>query len=456
VAQKFVFADEVLALLLTDDAAAKRLGLVLGDYEFPKPEQTDLAKALLSFTEQWGTAAKHHANTYCGKEHHGYIAQLRELAKDVHTEYVLGRLNEFLREGAARKTVAKALDHMQMGEWPEIEDLFRNHSHKSNALFDPGVRLRGDDLKALLAEDPDEQVYQLNIAPLDQAHIGPAPKTLFLFIAPPKRGKSWFLVHAANAALRQRKTVVHVTLEMNKKQVARRYLQNALSLTKRAVPDISTTRFQFDAQGRLSGFVEDKVQRPALGPDLFDKCNNLFSRYKLYVKEFPTRSIDAKDLRAYLDSLEQIEGIVPDVLVIDYVDLMKVDAANLRVDTGVIYQEVRGIGMERGIAVVTASQGNRASANARWVRDDMVAEDWSKIMTADMVLTYSQTPEERTLNLARLFVSNGRDEGDKWAMAISQAYPMGQFALDAVRLPEDTYFRMIEEANGTNKQEGDE
>jgi len=42
-----------------------------------------------------------------------------------------------------------------------------------------------------------------------------------------------------------------------------------------------------------------------------------------------------------------------------------------------------------------------------------VSEDISKIATADLVLSYQQSDEERALNVARLYVSNARSEADR-------------------------------------------
>lgn len=452
---KFAFSDEVLALLLTDDAAAKQLAPLLKDYEFAKQEQGEVADALLSFTHEWQAAAKEHAYTVIKQDHHPYLTQLKELAGGVHRDYVTARLEAFLREGLVRKTVSRALDHMQMGEWDDIEKLFTSFTRQKSSYFNPGVRLRGEVLKELLKEDINELVYKTGIKALDAAYVGPAPKTLLVFVAPPKRGKSWYLINQGVTSLRSRLSVNHVTLEMNTKQVSRRYIQNLLSLTKRQADELDVTRLAVDEFGRLREFQFEKIKRPHLDRSVYDKANALLERFKFYVKEFPTRSIGVEDLRAYLDQMEEAEHFVPDVLIVDYADLMRVDAANLRVDTGVLYQELRGVAMERGMALVTASQSNRSSANAQWVREDMVAEDWSKIMTADTVLTYSQTPDERKLGLARLFVSNARDETDKWAVVISQAYAIGQFALDSVRLPDDTYWKMVNEVYGRTETDND-
>lgn len=452
-AQKFHFHDEVIALLLTDDIAAERFAIILKDYEFPQDAQNEITARLLTFVDNWHRAPKEHAFELVEEKDRAYLRELSELATHLHRDYVLSRLDEFLREGSIRKTVGKTLDALQMGEWDEIERLFSSHERSRSTFFDPGMRLRGEELRALLAEDPNELVYRTGIKALDDAHIGPAPKTMLIFIAPPKRGKSWFLINQGVTSLQDRLSVVHVSLEMNVRQVARRYIQNMLSLTKRDVEAMDVTRLELDNVGRLQGFAFDKVKRPHVSTAVYEKANNLLSRYKFYVKDFPTRSLALDDLRRYLDSLEQISKVVPDVLILDYADLMRVDAANLRIDTGVLYQGLRGLAMERGIALVTASQSNRASSEVRWVSESMVSEDWSKIMTADTVLTYSQTPDERKLNLGRVFVSNARDEGDKWALLMTQAYAMGQFCLDSMRMPEETYWNIVDQANGRDTAE---
>lgn len=445
-AAKFTFHEEVLALAITDDITSKRLVLLLRDYAFPKDEQATVAQAALSFTAEWGVAPKDHIYGLIEDEHHSYLRDLNELAKHVHRDYVMARLDQFMREGAIRRHALKALDAINMGDWDAAETAFSSYGKVRSDTFDPGIRLRGDALREIMTEDPDTMVFRTGVAALDNARIGPAPKSLFTFMAPAKRGKSWALMHIGKTNVRDRRTVLHITLEMNKRQCARRYIQSVLSLTKRQVEDgVPISTIQVDNLGRFQGIGNERVQRPKLDVTLYDRANALFSRYNLYIKEFPTGTLTIPDLRAYLDTMEDIEHVVPDVVILDYADLMKLDARNLRVETGIIVREFRGICMERGIAGVTASQSNRQSADAKWVTDTHASEDYSKIMTSDTVVTYSQTPAEKQLNLARLFVSNARDEADKWGLLLSQSYAMGQFCLDSVRLDNDeVYWNMLQ------------
>ena len=138
-----------------------------------------------------------------------------------------------------------------------------------------------------------------------------------------------------------------------------------------------------------------------------------------------------RQLEAYLDNLEATERFIPDLLLIDYPDLMKVDKDNVRGSLDEIYKEIRGLLIKRNIAGAVVSQSHRAAAKAKVVGADNVAEAYSKIAHADTIVTYTQTPAERKLGLARLHVAGGRNDQDKITIVISQQYGMGGFALDS-------------------------
>jgi len=454
VANEFTYHDEVLASLLTDDETARRLVLLVKDYAFPNDQQAAVADALLKFAEQWNVAAKEHAYQLVDEEHRPYVRKLQELSKGVHRDYVMSRLEQFLREGAIRKNVWATLDAVNMGDYDAAEANITGYVRQQSILFNAGTLLKGDALRSTMEDDANEEVFRTGVAALDRAHVGPAPKTMLVFVAPAKRGKSWAMSHMAKTNLADRKTVLHVTLEMSERKVARRYVQSVLSLTKREVEDgIPISTLEVDNLGRFHGIGADRVRRPKLSVDLYERANRIFSRYRLWIKEFPTGSLTVADLKAFLDTMEKTQHVVPDVLIVDYADIMKLSADNLRLETSMLYRDLRGVASERGIALITASQSSRKSADARWVRDTDINEDYSKIHTADAVLTYSQTPEERRLGLARLFVSNARDEGDKWGCLMSQSYAMGQFCLDSLRLDnDDSYWRIVD---GQPQPEGD-
>lgn len=245
----------------------------------------------------------------------------------------------------------------------------------------------------------------------------------------------------------QRKKVLHVTLEMSEARTAQRYVQALFSISKREA-NVRTTRFVTDNLGRLIDFEEDQLNRPTLmDPGIRDFISKKLEsqrkrRAPLIIKQFPTGALTVTMLKAYLDGLERFQKFVPDVVIIDYPDLMKLDSDNLRISTGQIYKDLRGIAVERNLAMVVASQGNREAATAKMVTDSMIAEDYSKIATSDNVLTYTQTEEEKKLGLARLYVANGRNDEDKFVVLVSQSYAIGQFCLSSTYMHSDYWDRL--------------
>jgi len=151
-------------------------------------------------------------------------------------------------------------------------------------------------------------------------------------------------------------------------------------------------------------------------------------------------------LEAYLEGLERFEGITPDVIFVDYPKLMKINPLNLRVELGAIGEQLRGIAVKRNCAVVIVAQGNRASETATLVTGDMTSEDISLLATVDTMLTYSQTPAEHKLGLARILVEKARNEEAKQQVLITQAYAIGQFCLDSSPIHGD-YWDFMEDKN---------
>jgi replicative DNA helicase len=116
---------------------------------------------------------------------------------------------------------------------------------------------------------------------------------------------------------------------------------------------------------------------------------------------------------------------------------MALDRANMRISLGSIFVSLRGIATQRNAAMVVATQGGRDAANSQTTRATQVSEDYSKVMTADTIVTYSQTSKEKKLGLARLLVDAARAAKDGFMILITQAYGIGQFCLDSTFMSDD-------------------
>lgn len=396
---------------------------------------------------------KHEATLYVD-----VITSIHEASETINTEYVMAQLETFVRRQSLRSIavdLVKALQRDSEESLEEAEALIGSAQHQSLNLFDPGTRLSDKD-KALQFLERDKHSFPIGIPELDRRGLGPTRKEVWLFIANAKRGKTWSLIQISKMALMQRLKVSHVTLEVSEEITTQRYFQAMFAMAKR--PGLlKTTKFEKDELGRITGF-ENKNITPVFtmaDDDVREKLETRIDMWKdrllknIIIKQFPTGALTVPKLKAYLDSLESTQQFVPDLLVVDYPDLMKLDASNYRLSLDAVYKDLRGMAIERNVALAIVSQSHRGAARATTVDADNVAEAYSKIAHADTVITYSQTKAEQQLGLARLYVAAARNDQDKFTVVISQQYGIGNFVVDSC-LMTGNYFENLPHSEETD------
>ncbi len=424
----------------------------------------DIVGRVYAYIDQFGTPPKEHLpdlfdDVLQNKEHKQYdlyasiLQSAYELSAGINEQYVITQLEKFVRQQELKLGVVKASEAIQADDLDLAEVELEKALKTRLSLFDKGLTLETG-LRQLSLKDELGDTVLLGIPELDKRKLGPTRRELWLFIAPPKRGKSWALARVAKQAMLQRWKVLVVTLEMSDELWCMRMFQTLFAVGKRKAEYVFT-KFERDQLGRLIDLHrEEKVPKHAFDNDktfavLKERLSSLHTRNNLIIKRFPTRGLTLNGLKAYLDALEQTENFIPDLLVLDYADLMRVDTRDLRVSLGTLFQDLRGMAVEHNFALATATQSNRAGASAKLLTDVHASEDFSKIATSDCVLTYNQTAAERSIGLARLFVANGRTDEDKFMILMAQAYATGQFCLDSIRMS-DSYWQQIEDTARAN------
>lgn len=218
-----------------------------------------------------------------------------------------------------------------------------------------------------------------------------------------------------------------------------------LGLTTEQYKEYNTsTVFKRNGTGELIGIDFEKIDQPSLKDEgvitfLKDEFVKLASRANnIQIKAFPSKQLTLEGFRAYLDGLERTQNFIPDLILLDYPDLMLIKGTNaqdFRINLGGLYASLRGIAGERNFALCTPTQINREGAAAKITTGEHVAEDYSKNAHADSIYIYNRTAMENKRGLARLFVDKSRSGTDKFMILLSQNYKIGQFALDSVTVP---------------------
>lgn len=368
------------------------------------------------------------------------IEQIHAAKTGINGPYVMSQLETFIKRQSLRSIavdLTKALQRDTEESLEQAEQLLASANRSTLSVFDPGVRL-SDKKRALEFLDVSSAALPTGIPELDRRGFGPTRKELLLAIANAKAGKTWWLIHLAKMALVSRAKVLHITLEMSEARCSQRYFQALFAMSKR-LEVFQNIKFKRDTDGQFIGFEYPQLT-PKLtldDPTIRSKLEGKIDRWGLrlldniIIKQFPTGQLTMPMLTAYLDNLEATEQFVPDLLIIDYPDLMKLDINNLRLATGQVYKDIRGLLVTRNMAGVVVSQSHRAAAGSKQVGAHNVSEDYSKIAHADTIMTYAQTTSEQKLGLARIYVAGGRNDSDKLTVMISQQYGTGSFVVDS-------------------------
>ena len=198
-----------------------------------------------------------------------------------------------------------------------------------------------------------------------------------VFMAGPGVGKSLFMCHIAAAALSQGKNVLYVTLEMAEEKIGQRIDANLMNLEMDAVERLTRKEYLSKAHKAVARSNGD-----------------------LFIKQYPTSSANVNHIRALIEELKLKQKFVPDMICIDYLNIMS--SARLRSIGGAvnsysliksIAEEVRGLAVECGVPIVTATQVNRDGWNSSDVEMDNVSESFGLPATADFMMALIQTPE---------------------------------------------------------------
>ena len=210
---------------------------------------------------------------------------------------------------------------------------------------------------------------------------GLAGGELGVVVAPAGIGKSWTLQALGAHAVKKGLNVIHYTLELNAQYVGLRY----------------DTIVSGQPTGNLQYYKDDVLKA----------INKL--KGNLIIKYYPTRTASVNTLTAHLQQCE-LQGIKPDMVIVDYADIMKSTQHfnEKRHQIGHVYEELRGMAGEFEVPVWTASQANRSSLEEDVIGAEKVSEDYSKVMTADFVMSMSRKVEDKIANTGRFHVIKNR------------------------------------------------
>jgi replicative DNA helicase len=205
-------------------------------------------------------------------------------------------------------------------------------------------------------------------------------KTLNIALAGTGVGKSLFMCHVAAGAMAQGKNVLYITLEMAEEKIAERIDANLLNVSIDALLELPRDMY------------DRKVKR------VKDMTTG-----KLIIKEYPTASASTTHFRTLLNELNLKKSFVPDIIFIDYLNICCSSrikpGSNINSYTYVksIAEELRGLAVEYGVPIVSATQTTRSGFTSSDPGLEDTSESFGLPATADLMFALITSEELESL-----------------------------------------------------------
>ena len=206
---------------------------------------------------------------------------------------------------------------------------------------------------------------------------GVSDKTFNLLMGVSGSGKSLWLCHFAASYLMLSKNVLYITMEMAEERIAERIDANLMNC---AVNELNTLP----------------------EPIFTDRVETIANKTKgrLIIKEYPTGTAHSGHFRALLNELKMKKEFVPDVILIDYLNICsssRIKSLSSSVNTysliKAVAEELRGLAVEFNVPIWSATQANRQAVENSDVNTSNVSESFGTVQTVDLMLIIISTEE---------------------------------------------------------------
>ena len=148
-------------------------------------------------------------------------------------------------------------------------------------------------------------------------------------------------------------------------------------------------------------------------------------------------------------------GIKPDMVIIDYVDLLSSRKKNRERKDEIddIYTSTKGLARQLDIPIWSVSQVNRAGAQDKIIEGDKAAGSYDKMMISDFAMSLSRKKEDKVNNTGRFHIMKNRYGYDGITFSVSADVSTGHFEVFDYQDTQET--ENLQPTNKTNKFDTD-
>ena len=327
------------------------------------------------------------------------VEQLKEVFRYMESDdlsFVKDEILRFCKNQEIKHAIMDSVNLLKIGNYDEIKTKI-DSAMKAGADTDIGHEYKSQ--VALRYNEAARHTITTGWDVVDDLMDGGlAPGELGVVMAPAGIGKSWLLINIGANAIRNGKNVVHFTLELNENYVGQRY--------DSVITGISAQNLKNHQED-----IEDKMSR-------IDG--------ELVIKYYPTKSVGAMALKAHIEKSAML-GKAPDLVIIDYADLLKVSTKDKHEAVEELYEELRGLAGEYKVPVWTATQAGRAALEEDIIEADKIAASYGKVMVSDFIMSLSRKVQDKLSGTGRVHIVKNRFGPDGMTLPSKINTNNGQF-----------------------------
>jgi len=309
------------------------------------------------------------------------IEQLKDVFRYIESddlEFVKNEILKFCKNQEIKRAIMDSVGLLKLGSYDEIKSKM-DSAMKAGADTDIGHEYKKD-VVARYTESARNTISTGWDVIDDLMDGGLAPGELGVVMAPAGIGKSWMLINIGANAVRNGKTVIHYTLELNDNYVGQRY------------------------DSVVTGIAAQNLKNHT--DEIEEKLDTL--KGELIIKYYPTKSTGVMGIKAHIEKTIML-GNTPDLIVVDYGDLLKVNTKKDKHEAlEELYEEMRGMAGEYNVPVWTASQAGRSALEDDVIEADKIASSYGKVMVADFLMSLSRKVEDKLSGTGRGHVIKNR------------------------------------------------
>lgn len=295
--------------------------------------------------------------------------KLQEVTRD-QIAYCSDEVERFCKRKAIEHAVLASPALIDKGDYGQVEQLVKDAISVS-LNRDMGLSYFEDPLGRLeeLSKEP-QRTPTLWKSVDDLMSGGLARTELLLVSANSGGGKSITLANLAENFLFQNMNVLYISLELSETMIAQRF-----DTMFTGVPTVNWKAKYKDIAGTIKNIGKE------IG--------------KLTIKRMHVGT-NANAIRAYLKEFELLYGYTPDLLIVDYLDIMGpnqyVSADNISEKDKQATEQLRDILFDYNMFGATASQQNRSAIDAQELNHSHIAGGLTKVNTVDWYISIILTP----------------------------------------------------------------